>query len=232
MYVLIGKTQLVLSANSAEGVPEAGRYEPDGKVETPEQVASRLFRIAGAIRAVDASKKVGPGYCLGPVVIDSDHDEERGNAYMTIDRYPDLLVEFFSEGLTPDQPDQQLANRSQIANDYSAIHVLRNRDITLGGMKAHEWLARMTDHDHDDIEMLSFAAESIRPNPALIRPYLNITFGAGGQLTRGPDADIGKYVSSSLTPKEATALWDAMIQSIRVRPDAIKSVANSKEMSP
>jgi hypothetical protein len=222
LHVLVGKTQLVLTAESFEGVTDAGRYEPDGKVETPEQVAARLFKIAGEIRAVDNPEKAGPGYCLGPVVIDSSQDEERGNTYMTIDRYPDLIVEFFSEGLTPDQPDQQLAKRSKIVDGYSAIHVMRNRDTTLGGMKAHEWLARMTDHDHDDIEMLSFAAESMRPNPALTRPYLNITFDSGGQLGRGPAADIGKYFNSCLTPKEAMGLWDVMIPSIRPRPDAVR----------
>jgi hypothetical protein len=177
-------------------------------------------------------EKAGPGYCLGAVVIDSNQDDEQGNTYMTIDRYPDLLVEFFNEGLALDRPDEQLAKRTQIANGYSPIHVLRNRDITPGGMTAHEWLARMTDHDHDDIEMLSFAAESIRPSPALIRPYLNITFGTGGQLGRGPEVDIGKYVSSSLTLKEAMALWDTMIQSIRVRPDAVNTHANRKKAQP
>jgi hypothetical protein len=80
----------------------------------------------------------------------------------------------------------------------------------------------MTDHDHDDIEMLSFAAESMRPNPALTRPYLNITFDSGGQLGRGPAADIGKYFNSCLTPKEAMGLWDVMIPSIRPRPDAVR----------
>jgi hypothetical protein len=229
VHILVGKTQLVLSADSYEGVPEAGRYEPGGKVETPEQVGARLLKVAGEIRAYDTPEKAGPGYCLGSVVIDSTQDEEQGDTYMTIDRYPDLLIEFFSEGLTPDRPDQQLAKRTRIANDYSAIHVFRNRDITLGGMKAHEWLARMTDHDHDDIEQLGFVAESMRSSPALIRPYLNINFDTGGQLGSGPKE--GAYVTSSLTPKEAMALWDTMIPSIRVRPDAMRSTGNGSGAS-
>jgi hypothetical protein len=30
-------------------------------------------------------------------------------------------------------------------------HVYRDHDTTRGSIKAHEWLARMTDEDHDDM---------------------------------------------------------------------------------
>ncbi len=226
LHVLVGKTQLLLTADSFEGVPDAGRFEPGGKVEAPEQVAARLFRIAREIRAYDTPEKAGSGYCLGPVVIDSDQDEEQGNSYMTIDNHPDFLLTVYSKGLTPDQPDDQLAQRVKEAADYSDIHVLRNGDVALGEMRGHEWIARVTD-EHDDT-LLWFVAESMRPKPALVRPYLSVNVHTGGQLVRGPDA--GAYVSSSLTPKEGVALWDAMIQSIRVRPDAIRPTPNSKEM--
>ena len=223
LHLLVGKTQLVLNADSFEGVPEAGRYEPDGKVETPEQVAARLFKIAGEIRAVDSPERAGPGYCLGPVVIDSNQDEEEGNTYMFLDQYPDFHLSVYNKGLTPDDPSDLLAQRAKAASVYSQVHAFRNRDITLGGMKAHEWLGRLTDYDHDDITLLKFVAESMRANPALERPYVNINLDTGGQLVRGPEADVGKYVSSSLTPKEGMAMWDAMIPSIRLRPDAIRS---------
>ncbi|MBK5090384.1 hypothetical protein IQ287_31015 [Burkholderia sp. R-69927] len=230
VHILVGRTQLVLTADSYEGVPEAGRFEPGGKVESPEQVAARLLKIAREIRAYDNPEKAGPGYCLGPVVIDSNQDEEEGNTYMTLDRYPDFLLTTYSRGLVPDQPSDQLARRVKATEGFPEIHVFRNRDATLGGMKAHEWLARRTDSDHDDITLLKFVAESMRPDPALMRPYLNINLNTGGQLTRGPEA--GTYVSSSLTPKEAMGLWDAMIPSIRLRPDAIRLKGNGNWTSP
>ncbi|MBK5054726.1 T6SS immunity protein Tli4 family protein, partial [Paraburkholderia domus] len=147
-------------------------------------------------------------------MIDSDQDEEQGDSYMTIDKHPDLLLTAYSKGLTPDQPDDQLAQRVKDAADYSQIHVLRNGDVALGGMRGHEWIARVTD-EHDDT-LLWLVAESMRSDPALVRPYLSVNVHTGGQLVRGPDA--GTYVSSSLTPKEGMALWDAMIPSIRLRP--------------
>lgn len=226
LHLLVGKTRLLLTATSYEGLDAADRMEPDEKVETPEQVTTRLFQIAHGIRAIDTSDKVGPGYCLGPVVIDSNQDEEQGSTYMSLDRNPDFEVTVYNKGLTPDQPDDLLSGRAKAAAGYPQIHEFRNRDITMGGMKAHEWLAQITDHDHDDIAMLIFAAESMRPNPALVRPYMNITLETGGQLVRGPKSDLGKYVNSSLAPKEAMGLWDAMIPSIRPRPDAVRSASS------
>jgi hypothetical protein len=226
LHVLAGKTQVVLSADSYEGVSGAGHYESDGKVETPEQVAARLFKVAREIRTYDAPEKAGPGYCLGPVVIDSNQDEEQGSTYMAIDRYPDLRLSVYSMGFTPDPPSEL----EKVAAAYPQIHIFRNRDTTMGGMKAHEWLARIVDHqDHDDIVQLGFVARSMRPSPALIRPYVNVKLDTGGQLRRGPNA--GTYVSSSLTPKEATALWDTMISSVRVRPNAMRLTGNGSGTS-
>ncbi|MCP3708648.1 T6SS immunity protein Tli4 family protein [Paraburkholderia sp. CNPSo 3274] len=221
LHLLVGKTQLALTATSYEGVDGAGRFEPGGRVETPEQVAARLFRIASEIRPYETAEKAGPGYCLGPVVVDSGQDEEEGNTYMFLDRYPDFHFSIYNKGLTPD-PSDYLTQRVKDASGLPQVHTFRNRDITLGGIKAHEWLGRLTDHDHGDITLLTFVAESMRRDPAMVRPHMNINLDAGGQLVRGPKENIGKYISSSLTPKEAMGLWDAMIPSIRLRPDAMR----------
>jgi hypothetical protein len=218
LHLLFGTAQVMLSAKSYEGLPD----DPGDPTEPTEKVETRLFNVARQIRAYDDPTKVGPGFCLGPVVIDSDQDEELGDLYLRTDKYRDLLITIYSKGLTPDQPDQQLAKRVSITDGHSDIRVLRNAGTTLGGMKAHEWLAEVTD-DHDS-KLLVFAAESMRPSPALDRPYLNIILNAGRQLTSGPDD--GKYISSSLTPREGTALWDMMIRSFRVRPDAVNPIAD------
>jgi len=229
LHVLVGKTQLVLTAKSYEGVPEAGRYQPGGKVEEPEVVAARLVKVARTMHAYDVAEKAGPGYCLGPVVINSGQDEEEGNTYMFVDRYLDLRFSIYNKGLTPDNPSDQLAQRVKRVAGFSAIQVFRNREIMLGGMKGHESLVQMTDYNHDGITLFKFVAESIRADPALVRAHININFDTGGQLTRGPDE--GEYVSSSLTRNEAAALWDAMISSIRVRPNALGPTGNGSATS-
>ncbi|SAL76397.1 hypothetical protein AWB67_04919 [Caballeronia terrestris] len=215
LLVLVGSTQLRLTAESYEGVPDAGRYEPGGVTELPEQVAARMLKVAKQIRSYDDAEKAGPGFCLGPVVIDSNQDEEHADIDYMMDRHPDLLLNVYNKALLPDQPDELLAKRVRIADGRSDMHMLRNRDTTLGGMEAHEAVVRMTD-EHDNM-LLRFVAESMRARPALSRPYLSINLGTGGRL------GTGDYVSSSLTPNEGIGLWDAIVKSIRLRPNAVRA---------
>jgi hypothetical protein len=224
LHLLFGQTQLVLKADSFEGLDP----DPDFPIEPVEQVQARLFKIASQIRTVDDHEKAGPGFCLGPVVIDSDNDEELASVYWMTSEYPDLFISIYSKALTPEGTDKPLLERaSKIPPNYD-FSALRKRDITIAGMTGQEWLGRTTDQ-YDNL-MLYFRAESMRPNPALVRPAMAIELETGGQLTRGQDA--GKYVASSLTPREAMALWDAIVSSIRVRPDAVRSKASSGVTKP
>lgn len=218
LHVLIGKTQLLLKADSYEGVPEAGRYAPDGKVETPEQVAARLFKIAGQIRVVDDPEKAGPGFCLGPVMIDSDNDEEDASLHLETKKYPDLLLTINSKALTPDGTDKPLLERTAKTENRFDVDVLRKGSIAMAGMKGQEWLVKGSD-DHDK-RILFFRAESMRSDPALARPVMSMKLQTGGQLRRGLNE--GEYVDSSLTPREGTALWDAIVSSIQPRANAVR----------
>ncbi len=217
LHLLVGKAQVLLSADSYEGVDEALGRTPDGKVETPDEVKARLIKVARQIHAYDDPEKAGPGFCLGPVVINSDQDNEMGDISLSTARYPDLSLTIWSNGLTPDSQETLLGNMKPW-EAYSSVHVLRKGTPSLAGMEGQEWLARFT--DEHDVKNLSFAAWSNRENPALIRLSLSISLDTGGQLPRGPNA--GKYVDSSLTPDEGVALWDAIIGSIRLRPDAVE----------
>jgi len=220
LHVLMGDTQLLLQAESYEGVPHAGRYAPDGKVEPPEKVAERLFKIAGQIRRYDDPEKAGPGFCVGPVVIDSDNDEEQASMGFRMSRYPDLRVGIYSKALTPEGTDKPLLERVSRVTERFDFDVLRKGETSFGGMKGQEWLVKGI-NDHDNL-ILFFQAESMRADPAFVRPLMSIDLQTGGQLSSGTDQ--WKYVASSLTPREAVALWDAMIQSVRVRPDAARAV--------
>ena len=221
LHVLVGDTQLLLQAESYEGVPEAGRYAADGKVEPPEKVAERLFKIAGQIRQYDDPEKAGPGFCLGPVVIDSDNDEEQASMGFRMSRYPDFSLGIYSKALTPGS-DKPLLQRASAVTDRFDFDVLRKGETSFAGMKAQEWLAKGIDA-HDNL-ILFFRVESMRADPAFVRPLMSIKLQTGGQLVSGPNK--GKYVASSLTPREAVALWDAMIQSVRVRTDAVQPPAH------
>jgi hypothetical protein len=225
LHVLVGRTQLVLKADSYEGIPGAGRFAPDGKVETPEQVAARLFKIASQIRPVDYPEQAGPGFCLGSVVIDSDNDEESADLYFRTEKYPDLLLDLYSKALTPNGEEKPLLERAAQTESRFNVDVIRKGHTTMGGMKAQEWLVKGID-DHDK-RILHFDAESMRPDPALSRPFLSMELQAGGR--RPSD---GEYVDSSLSPHEATALWDAIVASLRLRPDAVRAKATPGTAQP
>ena len=216
LHVLVEKTQLVLEADSFEGL-DAG---PEFPIEPFEQVQARLFRIASQIRLTGDAEKAGPGFCLGPVVIDSDNDEEEASMGFRMSGYPDFSLGIYSKALTPASMDKPLLERASAVTDRFDFDVLRRGETWFAGMKAQEWLAKGIDA-HDNL-ILFFRAESMRADPAFVRPLMSIKLQTGGQLLSGPNK--GKYVASSLTPREAVALWDAMIQSVRVRPDAMRAV--------
>ncbi|CAN7558816.1 T6SS immunity protein Tli4 family protein [Trinickia sp. LjRoot230] len=223
LHLLKGKTQLLLKARSYENIPEAGRYLPNGKVETPEQVAERLFQLAKRIHSYDDPETAGPGFCLGPVVIDSDNDEEIASMSFTTDKYPGLVVSIYSKALMPDDPSEYLLKRIAAAEAHPDIHALRRGTTTLGGMQAQEWLVKTSD-GHGN-EALAFVVESVHREPALERPLMSIELDTGGQLTNGPNS--GQYVGSSLTPHEAVAVWDTIVSSVRIRPNAIRPKTNT-----
>ncbi|HEY4357758.1 MAG TPA: T6SS immunity protein Tli4 family protein [Acidobacteriaceae bacterium] len=216
LHVLVEKTQLVLEADSFEGLDPG----PDFPIEPFEQVQARLFRIASQIRLTDDPENAGAGFCLGPVVIDSDNDEEEASMGFRMSRYPDFSLGIYSKALTPGSMDKPLLERASAVTDRFDFDVLRKGETSFAGMKAQEWLAKGID-DHDNL-ILFFRAESMRADPAFVRPLMSIKLQTGGQLVSGPNK--GKYVASSLTPREAVALWDAMVQSVRVRPDAVRAV--------
>jgi hypothetical protein len=88
-------------------------------------------------------------------------------------------------------------------------------------MRAQEWLASGV-NDHDN-KLLLFAIQSMRPDPAFARPQMSFSLKAGGQL-RGSRT----FVNSSFTPGEGIAMWDAIIKSVRPRPNAVAPHSTDK----
>ncbi|MGY3041075.1 hypothetical protein ACVWWQ_002706 [Rhodanobacter sp. TND4EL1] len=218
LHLLLGTTQIVLLADSFEGLNEAFPDQPPEPVETGDQVDARLYRLASQIHAYDDPAKAGPGFCLGPVVINGDQDEESAHISFDMNKYLDLGFSVDTKALTSDKDDSPLLDRMKAVQSRFNVHVLRKGQTTLGDMQAQEWLGWIKD-EHDN-HGLSFAVESMRDHPALERPKMTFQLDTGGQLTSGPKA--GQYVASSLTNDEGIALWNAIITSVRPRPGAVQ----------
>jgi len=209
LYLLMGKTLVKLHAESYEGL----RDDPSNPIEPGEKVDERLFKLASQIRAYDDAEKAGPGFCLGQVVIDSDHDEESSHVSFSMPQYPDLSFTSDGKALTPDNEEPPLLQRMQKVSGRSDVHMLRKGEVTLGGMRAQEWLASGS-------TIMTINSCFLPFNPCVrsrfARPQMSFSLKAGGQL-RGSRT----FVNSSFTPGEGLAMWDAIIKSVRPRPNAV-----------
>lgn len=90
------------------------------------------------------------------------------------------------------------------------VKTLRKRRFDLNGMAAQEWLREIT----DDAPEYQFNLEIPGKPNDLANPSINLSLKVGGSSIKG-------HVKPSLTTGEAIALWDAVIQTLRLRPGAV-----------
>lgn len=213
-------------------------------------VESRLKELATQIDKVIVPERVGAGFVLGPVIIRSHHDHERGTIYFHDPQRRDVSLEVDVSAVTPDE-DMKLSQR--VRRDMKGFGVpssayLRDRKISLAGMEGEEVLlgydAGSSGAEETHRELV-FSAESYRANPGFMWPMLSFRLTAGGQR-RGPPmpdtsedlalsaipsfarpssissgTDAKKYVDSSLTDVEAMGVWDAILKTVSPRPGAV-----------
>ncbi|WP_223550486.1 T6SS immunity protein Tli4 family protein [Pseudomonas sp. A-B-19] len=208
-------------------------------------VERRLLKLSKEIFKV-TPENAGAGFALGPIVIRSHHDQE----IATFNFRPpasDVSLEVYVNALSPSQT-KSIKTRTEegarvfLAGDYEN---LRTKKITLAGMPAEESLIGFSDDTHRQI---LFGAEIYRENPALNRPSMNFRMSAGGikRTPINPDKpkDLVRWtlpqfankgyelplwqqpaspdpVNPSLTDYEAMAVWDAILKSVRMRPNSV-----------
>ncbi|KRP52872.1 T6SS immunity protein Tli4 family protein [Pseudomonas trivialis] len=208
-------------------------------------VQSQLLKLSKEIFKVTPDN-AGAGFALGPVVIRSHHDQE----IATFNFRPpasDVAFEVYVNALSPSET-KSIKTRTEegarvfLAGDYEN---LRTKKITLAGMSAEESLIGFSDDTHRQI---LFGAENYRENPSLSRPSMNLRMSAGGikRTPINPDKpkDLVRWtlpefankgyelplwqqpaspdpVNPSLTDYEAMAVWDAILKSVRLRPNAV-----------
>ncbi|MCX7079634.1 MAG: T6SS immunity protein Tli4 family protein [Pseudomonas sp.] len=231
LHLLVDDVYVLLKADSYNGV-----IAP---------VESRLKKLATQIFKV-TPQNAGPGFALGPIVIRSDHDQEIATFYFGPPA-SDLRMEIYVNALSPGETQRLLARTKEdteifLANDYDK---LRAGSTTLAGMQAEEFLIGFSDETH---RQLLFLAENYRDNPSFSSPSLNIRMAAGGMTGEAFDPDepedlvrwtlpnfvpkphqlplwqqppAPEPVNPSLTDYEATAVWDAIVSSVRMRYGAV-----------
>ncbi|WP_223550495.1 T6SS immunity protein Tli4 family protein [Pseudomonas sp. A-B-19] len=230
-HLLIGDVYVMLRADSFDG--------------NTQPVQNRLLKLSKEIFKV-TPENAGAGFALGPIVIRSHHDQEIASFEFSPPA-SDVTLEVYVNALSPSQT-KSIKTRTEegarvfLAGDYEN---LRTKKITLAGMPAEESLIGFSDDTHRQI---LFGAEIYRENPALNRPSMNFRMSAGGMkadpidpdepedlvrwtlpefANNGYDLPLWQQpaspdpVNPSLSDYEAMAVWDAILKSVRMRPNSV-----------
>ena len=158
------------------------------------------------------------GFCIGPIAVQGNYDLEQTDFAFRSKKRPDVIIvididTYSSSSEESDTLLQRVSGERSLLSIFDVRHkVLRKGNLTIAGMKAQEWLATFENGDHKDQQ---FALESYRPKPSPDHPELHMEMTTGQQ-----DLD-GVRHTSSLSDKEAMAVWDTMVKSIRLRPGAV-----------
>lgn len=220
VHMLSGRVHVLLKADS---FPED---------TTP--VEAKLVRLSEQVTVFGGPNDARPGFCLGPVLINSNHDHEVISTFARDKRRRDVMFEVYMSAITPDEEEGLIdrIEREKVAFSTSPKFLRKGR-TTLGGMEAEEALMRF---EENGITTHSFAIWSRRPDPSFNRPMITLNLTTGGDvptdlqppdpLRYGVDVrdDVStgpvKTITASLQDEEAILLWDSVARSVKLRTRA------------
>jgi Tle cognate immunity protein 4 C-terminal domain len=184
--------------------------------EAAEVVEARILKVVEQTRPVLAFDDAGRGLCFGRLLIDAGQDGELFNLTFRSKSLSDVVIQIDMNSLVA-KSDGGLLKRwdgnAGLLNklDFQSS-TLRRGKVAIAGLPSEELLSKGKEKGH---EVRSFAAETLLSKPAsFAAPLLAISMSMGGQVS-GDD-----YRDASLSEREALALWDAIVRSIRPRPGA------------
>ena len=181
-----------------------------------------LREFTSNISAYDVTKPAQPGLCLGPLLIGGSYGSEIINsfAFRSTD-FPDILLSFDMSTHSRDSETTLLQRANDPKNllrifdvSYSTV---RKGKLQVAGMNAEELLIKFSSKDREGNAHLEhkLMMETYRPTPSPSKPTIE------ARLITGQQGLDGTRHTSSLTDAEVTALWDAVMKSIRLRPGAV-----------
>jgi len=178
-----------------------------------EAAEDQLMRFVKGILARGSGVNEGmQGFCLGSLVIMGDFQEESGRFLY---RSPNgininLVVDTYS-------PDEKISLHGRVSGSQSLLtrfkvnhRVLRERERSVAGMSAQEWLSWTETGPADNQGAYGFAVETMRTKPNKLSPSLYLSMDSSQPLADGTPA------TTSISDREAIGLWDLIIDSIRL----------------
>jgi len=199
----------------AVGSFAAGVYKRD----KAQDIEAKLLSIAQSTRYLAEPSKAGRGTCLGPLLIDAGQDGEWFMLSFHSPKDPVLHIGVYMHSLRAKAEDGGLLDRTDrrtaefLRPMGIKLNFFRRGKVSMAGGPGEEQAFR---YEENGVEYLSFAAEVLQSSPATFAvPVINVEMKLGGQLLSG------EYRGASMSEKDALALWDAIIKSIRPRPGAV-----------
>jgi hypothetical protein len=175
----------------------------------------KLIKFAAAVRANDAGSldMQRQGFCLGPVTLLGDFSDERARFVFRNDMEKGVGFDMSVDTYREDSPKKLLTRVSGPDSLLSKLGlrpaVLRERDLTVGGMRAQEWLGSAELEEQQNGKSLKFVLETMRSKPARNQPSIHLTYETGQPLEDGSAAP------TTIADKDAIQLWDSVVKSIR-----------------
>lgn len=181
------------------------------------EAEQRILDFSKNIARIRSADSVQKGFCIGPVVLSGEYSFEQAGFTFRNKARPDVVISVdihtYAEGGPPTLLQRINGPQSLLRIFSYSPKVLRQGKTSAAGMDAEEWLAVF--EEEGDRQEHKFMLETMRPKPSATQPLLTL------QMTTGQQGSDGEWPTASLSDKEAMAVWDAIVKSIRVRPGAV-----------
>ncbi|SOY87436.1 conserved protein of unknown function [Cupriavidus taiwanensis] len=176
--------------------------------------------MAANIRSrADNEIPTGPGFCIDQgFIAGNDYRSESVQVGITLPQHPNAFISFdASTGAEEDRLLERVDNflAKAVAGPLAGLKVLRKRERNVGTIPAEEYATAATGNGQ---RVYVFAWESQGKNKSLSEQNVS----AGLRVLEQPvDSPQTPYQPAFQSDDEALQLWDAIIDSIRLRPGAV-----------
>lgn len=178
---------------------------------TDNHVEERLKRIAlQQLRKAPDAATAGRGFCVGPLLVTAEQDQEIGSFHFKDPAYPDLLLEISVNAIA--NQDETLLQRWDSKQHLlkqigGKDEIVRRGKRRIADMDGEELLTKGLE---DDLGSLQFGVESVRRDGSFAKPILSV------RLTTSLRDE-----KSSWSTREAVPVWDAVVDSVRLRSGSV-----------
>ena len=194
-------------------------YEGDISPDKQETAVALADSLAKNIRSrADNEIPTGPGFCIDQgFIAGNDYRSESVQVGITLPQHPNAFISFdASTGAEEDRLLERVDNflAKAVSGPLAGLKVLRKRERNVGAIPAEEYATAATGNGQ---RVYVFAWESQGKNKSLSEQNVS----AGLRVLEQPlDSPQTPYQPAFQSDDEALQLWDAIIDSIRLRPGA------------